>query len=44
LRELGAVKEVTRKHPTGAIERVYTIDEDVYEVNLFLVMAVEQLT
>jgi hypothetical protein len=38
------VKEITRKYPAGAIERVYTIDEGVYEVNLFLVMTVEQLT
>jgi hypothetical protein len=44
LRELGAVKEITREDPAGAIERAYTIDEDVYEVDLFLVMAVEQLT
>jgi hypothetical protein len=43
LRELRPVKEITREYSACAIECAYSIDEDIYELNLFLVVTVEQL-
>ena len=37
------MKEITDEYPACAIECAYSIDEDIYELDLFLVVTVEQL-
>jgi hypothetical protein len=43
LRDLIVLKEIMGKHPVGAIERAYAINENINEMDLFPIMTIEDL-